>query len=111
MQIKNLNAPPPSAGAGKQAPVETSASTDAVRAAPDACSTPSSADAARATEIELLRARIEHLELVVETARGLMTANQERLLRRLHDVPHEMMLLTAKMTRFTAADPERPDVR
>jgi hypothetical protein len=50
-------------------------------------------------EIALLRARLEHLELVVETARSLMTSNQERLLRRLHDLPHEMMALTAKLAR------------
>ncbi len=55
-------------------------------------------------EIALLRARIEHLELVVETARSLMTANQERLLRRLHDLPQEMMALTATLNRL---DPGR----
>jgi hypothetical protein len=53
------------------------------------------------TEIKLLQVRIEHLELVVETARSLMTSNQERLLRRLHDVPHELMRLTAKMTQYS----------
>ncbi len=51
-------------------------------------------------ETELLLARIEHLELVVETARSLMTSNQERLLRRLHDLPHEMMTLTARLARY-----------
>jgi len=51
-------------------------------------------------EIALLRARIEHLELVVETARGLMTANQEKLLRRLHEVPRDITALTARLGRF-----------
>ncbi len=48
-------------------------------------------------EIAFLRARIEHLEIVIETARGLMTSNQERLLRRLHDMPREMATLAARM--------------
>ena len=51
------------------------------------------------TEITLLKKRIEHLELVVETARSLMTSNQERLLRRLHDLPQELMALTAALSR------------
>jgi hypothetical protein len=48
-------------------------------------------------EVAFLRARIEHLELVVETARGLMTSNQERLLRRLHELPREMAALAARV--------------
>ena len=52
-------------------------------------------------ELALLRARIEHLELVVETARGLMTANQERLLRRLHDMPREVASLTWQLGRVS----------
>ena len=52
------------------------------------------------TEISLLQKRVEHLELVVETARSLMTSNQERLLRRLHDLPQEMMVLTAALSRL-----------
>ncbi len=48
-------------------------------------------------EIAFLRSRIEHLELVVETARGLMTNNQERLLRRLHELPREMAALSARV--------------
>ncbi len=50
-----------------------------------------------APEIAFLRARIEHLEVVIETARGLMTSNQERLLRRLHDIPREIATLAARM--------------
>ena len=96
MQISNFNAPPPSP------PGAAAAAQHEAVIMPD----PGDAGGARgATELALLRVRIEHLELVVETARGLMTANQERLLRRLHDVPQEMMMLTAKITRFTAADP------
>jgi hypothetical protein len=51
-------------------------------------------------EIALLKKRIEHLEVVVETARSLMTSNQERLLRRLHDLPQELMSLTAVLDRL-----------
>jgi hypothetical protein len=54
----------------------------------------------QATEVTLLKKRIEHLELVVETARSLMTSNQERLLRRLHDLPQEMLALTATLNRL-----------
>lgn len=50
-------------------------------------------------EIELLKARIQHLELVVETARGLMSTNQERLLRRLHEIPREIVALSAQLRR------------
>ena len=51
-------------------------------------------------EIALLKAQIEHLELVVETARSLMTSNQERLLRRLHDLPREMAVLASRLERL-----------
>jgi hypothetical protein len=37
---------------------------------------------------------------VVETARSLMTSNQEKLLRRLHDLPQEMIALNARMARL-----------
>ncbi len=75
MQITNFNAPEPE-------PTAPPAATD------------------EATETAWLRARIEHLELVVETARGLMTSNQEKLLRRLHDLPQEMIALNARMARL-----------
>jgi hypothetical protein len=58
-------------------------------------------------EMALLRAQIEHLELVVETARSLMTNNQERLLRRLHDLPGEMVALTARLNRLDRNEPVR----
>jgi len=77
MQIQNFNGPAPS-------PAE--------EAAPP--------DDRSAVEIALLRAQVEHLELVVETARSLMTSNQERLLRRLHDLPREMAALAAKLERL-----------
>jgi hypothetical protein len=70
----------------------------------DSAETTADAPALRqATEITLLKKRIEHLELVVETARSLMTSNQERLLRRLHDLPQEMLALTATLNRLDQA--------
>lgn len=53
----------------------------------------------QALEIAMLKAHIQHLELVVETARSLMGSNQERLLRQLHEVPREMMALSAQLRR------------
>jgi hypothetical protein len=53
-------------------------------------------------EIALLKAQIQHLELVIETARSLMGANQERLLRRLHEQPREMVELTLQLRRLDA---------
>jgi hypothetical protein len=48
----------------------------------------------------MLKARVQHLELVVETARSLMGSNQERLLRRLHEVPREIAALGAQLHRI-----------
>ncbi|HEX2943079.1 MAG TPA: hypothetical protein VHO91_18655 [Rhodopila sp.] len=62
------------------------------------------ADDAQALEIAYLKARIQHLELVVETARGLMGSNHERLLRRLRDVPKELAELGVRLRRI---DPKR----
>ncbi len=53
----------------------------------------------QALEIALLRARVQHLELVVETARSLLSANQDRLLRRLHEIPRELVSLSAQLQR------------
>ena len=50
-------------------------------------------------EIAFLKARIQHLELVLETARSLMGANHERLLRRLHEVPRELVELSQRLRR------------
>jgi hypothetical protein len=51
-------------------------------------------------EIAFLKARIQHLELVLETARSLMGSNHERLLRRLHEVPRELVELSNRLRRF-----------
>ena len=56
-------------------------------------------------EIALLKARIEHLEIVVETARGLLGSNQERLLRRLYDLPKEIVKLSQRLQRSDLAMP------
>ena len=58
-------------------------------------------------EIAMLKAQIEHLELVVETARTLMSSNQEKLLRRLHDLPREMVALSARLHRLRDDAPVR----
>ena len=62
---------------------------------------PPSADR-QTIEIAYLKARIQHLELVLEMARSLMGSNHERLLRRLNEVPHEMVELSAQLRRFDA---------
>ncbi len=54
----------------------------------------------QSAEIALLNARVQHLELVVETARSLMSSNQERLLRRLYELPHEIAELSAQLRRL-----------
>ena len=70
-------------------------------AAPDRPPAPQASSSDRqAVEIAFLKARIQHLELVLETARSLMGSNHERLLRRLNDVPHEMVELSAQLRRF-----------
>ena len=99
MQIRNFNHIEASPEAAPAAP---SSSDPALTAARDTSPAFAAVDEGYArAETELLLARIEHLELVVETARSLMTSNQERLLRRLHDLPHEMMTLTARLARYT----------
>jgi hypothetical protein len=94
MQIRNFNhtEAPPAAAPAEHASAHTARQNSAESPGPQE-------DGQASAEIALLRARIEHLELVVETARSLMTSNQERLLRRLHDLPHEMMALTARLAR------------
>jgi hypothetical protein len=57
------------------------------------------ANGTQALEIAFLKARIQHLELVVETARSLMGSNHERLLRRLHEVPRELVELSNQLRR------------
>ena len=51
-------------------------------------------------EIALLRLRIQHLELVVETARSLLGSNQDRLLRRLYELPRELVSITSQLHRI-----------
>jgi hypothetical protein len=94
MQIQDFNRP--------GAPRETVAGHEAGVAGEDAAASPDDvgADDRASVEIALLKAQVEHLELVVETARSLMTSNQERLLRRLHDLPREMAALAARLDRF-----------
>jgi len=53
----------------------------------------------QALEIAFPKARIQHLELVVETARSLMGSNHERLLRRLHELPLELVELSNQLRR------------
>ncbi len=94
MQIQDFNRP----GAPSET-VSERASAEALHDPAAAAETAMSDD--RATvEIALLKAQVEHLELVVETARSLMTSNQERLLRRLHDLPREMAALAARLDRL-----------
>jgi hypothetical protein len=57
-----------------------------------------------ALEVALLKARIEHLELIVETARSLMGSNQERLLRRLYEVPRDITSLDAQLRHAEARE-------
>jgi len=90
----------------KPAPRDTS-SAESVFATPAADEVPSPRPAAttedtptrQILEIALLKARIQHLELVVETARQLMGSNQERLLRRLNESPREIVSLSAQLRR------------
>jgi hypothetical protein len=103
MRIQNLKGPQETA----PAPVVSQVASSADSATPLPVATtasvkldvPDSAD--RPTvEIAYLKARIQHLELVLEMARSLMGSNHERLLRRLNEVPHEMVELSAKLRRF-----------
>ncbi len=97
MRIQNLNA---SRGAAAETAEGTAA---APSQAQPATASPASQDDRRTLEIALLKARIQHLELIVETARSLMGANQERLLRQLHEVPREITAISAQLRR---ADPQ-----
>jgi hypothetical protein len=57
-------------------------------------------DDRQSLEVAFLKARIQHLELVLETARWLMGSNHERLLRQLHQVPRELVELSNRLRRF-----------
>jgi hypothetical protein len=92
MRIQNLNV---SQSAGNGAAAQSNGAADSTAAG----AATGNDDDARSLEIALLKARIQHLELIVETARSLMGANQERLLRQLHEVPREIAALTSQMRR------------
>jgi hypothetical protein len=94
MRIQNLNAP------SVPRTIQPSSSGDAAQAS---ITLPSDNAGQPELEIALLKAQIEHLELVVETARNLMSSNQEKLLRRLHDLPGEMVALSARLHRLNSA--------
>jgi hypothetical protein len=105
MRIQNLKAPQESASPANP----TSSAAANVAGVTDTSPPPASLVHApgettvverQAAEIALLKARVQHLELVVETARALMGANQERLLRRLHELPRELVELTAQLRRI-----------
>jgi hypothetical protein len=94
MKIQDFNRPGGPIDIQPVAAAPTDASGDQV-CAPDGLG-----EGRASVEIALLKAQIEHLELVVETARSLMTSNQERLLRRLHDLPREMAVLASRLERL-----------
>ena len=105
MRIQDFNAPPPAAEPAPAtspmpAPGHMRQAVNVVALKPPPADGESRAEA----ELALLRARVEHLELVIETARGLMTANQERLLRRLHEMPREMTALSLRLQRLGGSD-------
>ncbi len=100
MRIQNLKAPHETVTT--KAAIGTSDAVDPVVTAPSA---EHNSDAGTATErasleIAFLKARIQHLELVLETARGLMGSNHERLLRRLYETPRELVELGAQLRRI-----------
>jgi len=109
MRVQDFNAPPPAeppqtpqAAAPQPGPTPIAAARAPANVVP--LKHPLGEAGARAeAELALLRARIEHLELVIETARGLMTANQEKLLRRLHDMPREVAALTLRLGQLNGA--------
>jgi hypothetical protein len=92
MRIVNLKAP-------QERPMDVQAATPTVAepvTGPQAVAIPVGQ---QGLEIAFLKARIQHLELVVETARSLMGSNHERLLRRLHEVPRELVELSNQLRR------------
>jgi len=98
VRIQNLKAPLETTMASAAPPL--AAAQAAAAPALDTGSAAGSVEQRQALEIALLKARIHHLELVLETARGMMGANQERLLRRLYEVPRELVELTAQLRRI-----------
>jgi hypothetical protein len=109
MRIHNLKAPPETVTIPGGQPDDTTPATASLAARgsimiPQTTGTPPVSDIAgptghEALEIAFLKARIQHLKLVVETARSLMGSNHERLLRRLHEVPRELVELSNQLRR------------
>ena len=93
MKIQNLKAAAPDAAPSTPAAPQPMTSAAPGQALPER----------HVLEVAVLKARIQHLELVIEMARSLLGSNQERLLRRLHDVPRELATLSSQLQRV---DPE-----
>ncbi len=93
MRIQNLKAPQDAPKPAVEAPSPVAVPGAAANDSSSVLSDPQS------LEIAFLKARIQHLELVLETARNLMGTNHERLLRRLHEVPRELVELSSKLRR------------
>jgi hypothetical protein len=93
MRIQNLKAPQEAPSAAQEAP------STAIAATAPAVDKSTTASEPQNLEIAFLKARIQHLELVLETARNLMGANHERLLRRLHELPRELVALSTQLGR------------
>ena len=99
MRIQNLKAvSEPAAAAAGPTPPAADAGPGETPLAPGG--DPAALAERQALEIALLQARLQHMELVVETARSLMGSNQERLLRRLHEAPREIAALSGQLRRI-----------
>jgi hypothetical protein len=102
MRIQDFNAGDPAPPPNPVAPPAPARPPIKRSSAPDGSPDPLACAEAK---IALLQARITHLEAVIEAARGLMTSNQERLLRRLHDTPREIAALSTRVDRLSAGGP------
>ncbi len=103
MRIQNFKAEP-----DVTATLETLATEDPISVGemmPEMPPPPDTANQAerQTLEIAFLNARIQHLDLVLETARSLMGSNHARLLRRLHELPREIVELSAQLRRLDPA--------
>lgn len=56
-----------------------------------------------ALENQLLKAKVAHLEAVIDTARALLSTNQEKLLRQLHEAPRDLVDLTLRLRSLQGA--------
>lgn len=110
MRIQDFRGTAPAQAAVIPPPAQAAAPPAAAAPAAEARSVAAAADTKavierQGVEIALLKARIEHLEIVVETARGLLGSNQERLLRRLYDLPKDIVKLSQRLQRSDVAMP------